>query len=77
MYEIGSKLLHEIGWRGTQRDTYKFINKLKDKVIDDNITFSSKFDLEVQNDFERLPIIYWLLEMMNQKDFVIGSYERI
>ena len=40
-----SRLLDEIGLRGTQSDTYKLVNKLKEKVIDENITFSSKFDL--------------------------------
>ena len=44
-----SKLIDEIGLRGIQSDTYKLVNKLKKEVIDDNITFSSKFNLEVQN----------------------------
>ena len=44
-------------------DTNKLINKLKGKVIDDNITFFSKFDLEVQIFFKTLPIMYWLPKM--------------
>ena len=55
-----SKLLDEIGLRGTQSDTYKLVNKLKDEVIDENITVSTKFDLEVQNDFKTLPKMCWL-----------------
>ena len=34
-----SKLSDEIGFRGTQSDTYKFVNKLKKEVIYENITF--------------------------------------
>ena len=55
-----SKLLDEIGLRVTQSDTYKLVSKLKDEVIDDNITISIKFDLEVQNDFKTHPKMYWL-----------------
>ena len=44
-------------------DTYKLVNKLKREAINDNFTFSSKFNLEVQNDFKTLPIIYWLLKI--------------
>ena len=55
-----SKLLDEIALRGTQSDTYKLVNKLTEEVIDDSITFSSEFDLDVQNGFKTLPIIYWL-----------------
>ena len=58
-----SKLLDEIALRGTQRDTYKLVNKLTEEVIDDSITFSSEFDLDVQNGFKTLPIIYWLPKM--------------
>ena len=43
--------------RATQNDTYKLVNKLKEGVNDDNITFSRYFDLEVQNDFKTLPIM--------------------
>ena len=55
-----SKLLDEIGLRVTQSDTYKLVNKLKNEVIDDNITISIKFDLEIQNDFKSLPKMFWL-----------------
>ena len=55
-----SQLLDKIGLRGTQSDTRKLVNKLKEEVIDGNITLSSKFDLEVQNGFKTLPIMYWL-----------------
>ena len=58
-----SKLLDEIALRGTQSDTYKLVNKLTEEVIDDSITFSSEFDLDVQNGFKTLPIIYWLPKM--------------
>ena len=58
-----SKLLDEIALRGTQSDTYKLVNKLTEEVIDDSITFSSEFDLYVQNGFKTLPIIYWLPKM--------------
>ena len=54
-----SKLLEEIGWSGIQSDTFKLVNKLKEEVIDDNITLSSKLNLEHQNDFKTLPIMYW------------------
>ena len=40
-----SKLLDEIVVHGTQRDTYKFVNKLKEKVIEDNITLPCKFEV--------------------------------
>ena len=53
-------MLDEIGLLGTQSDTYKLANKLKEEVIDDVITPSRKFDLELQYDFETLPIKYWL-----------------
>ena len=39
-----SKLLGDIGLRDTQSDSYILVNKLKEEVIDDNITLSSKFD---------------------------------
>ena len=58
-----SKLLDEIALRGTQSDTYKLVNKLTEEVIDDSITFSSEFDLDVQSGFKTLPIIYWLPKM--------------
>ena len=58
-----SKLLDETALRGTQSDTYKLVNKLTEEVIDDSITFSSEFDLDVQNGFKTLPIIYWLPKM--------------
>ena len=58
-----SKLLDEIALLGTQSDTYKLVNKLTEEVIDDSITFSSEFDLDVQNGFKTLPIIYWLPKM--------------
>ena len=38
-------MLDEIGVHGTQRDTYKFVNKLKEKVIEDNITLPCKFEV--------------------------------
>lgn len=34
-----SNLLDEIGLRGTQSDTYKFVNKLKKEAVYDNIIF--------------------------------------
>ena len=52
-----SKVLDEIELPATQNDTYKLVNKLKEEVNDDNITFSRYFDLEVQNDFKTLPIM--------------------
>ena len=39
-----SKLLDEIGLGGTQNDTYRLVKTLQEKVIDDNITLSRKFD---------------------------------
>ena len=38
-------MLDEIGVHGTQRDTYKFVNKLKEKEIEDNITLPCKFEV--------------------------------
>ena len=38
-------------------------NKLKEELIDGNITFPSKFNLEVSNDFKTLPIMYWVTNM--------------
>lgn len=32
-----------------QSDTYELLNKLKEEVIDDNIYFSSQFNLDVKN----------------------------
>ena len=53
-----SKSLDEIGGAWYQSDTHKLVNELKKKVTDDNITLSTKFGLEVQNDFETLSIIH-------------------
>ena len=44
------KLLDEIGFRG-----HKVVNKLKEELTDDNITLSSKFNLQIQNDFKHCP----------------------
>ena len=49
--------------RGIQSDSYKLEHKLKEEVIDDNITLSTKFELEAQNDFKTLPIIYRLAKL--------------
>ena len=46
----------KLGCVGTQSDTYKLVNKLKEEVIVGNIILSSKFDLEVENDFKTLHI---------------------
>ena len=40
-----SKLLDEFGLYCTQSDTYKLVNKLKEEVINNNITFSRTYDL--------------------------------
>ena len=53
-----SKLLDETGLHGTQRDTYKLVNKLKEGVIYDNIILPIKFDLEVQ-----MILMYWIPKM--------------
>ena len=53
-------MLDEIALRGTQNNTYKLVNKLKEELFDDKVTTSSKFDLEVQNDFKALHIMHWL-----------------
>ena len=37
-------LLDETGLGGTQNDTYRLVKTLQEKVIDDNITLSRKFD---------------------------------
>ena len=47
-----SKLLAEIELCSTQSCTYKLVNKLKEEVTDDNVSFSSKSDFVVQNDFK-------------------------
>ena len=51
-----SKLFNEIRLCATQINTYQLLNKLKEEVIDNNITLSSKFNLDVENDFKTLPI---------------------
>ena len=48
---------------GTLSDTYELRKKLKEEVVDDNITLSSKCYLEVQNGFKSLPIMYCLAKM--------------
>ena len=53
-----SKLLDNIGLRDTQSDSYILVNKLKEEVIDDNITLSSKFDLGCKNDFKTQLVTY-------------------
>ena len=80
-------MFDEIGLRVTQSDTYKLVYKLKEELIDGNIIFSSKFHLEVQNDFKILLIKYWLPKSptgarfivesskMQHKGFVKGSYK--
>lgn len=45
--------------RDTQRDTYKLVNWLKEKAVDDSIIISRIFDVEVQKD----------LKTMQHKDF--------
>ena len=45
-----SKLLDEIELHYTQSNTYKLASRMKEDVIDDNITLSSKSDLDVQSD---------------------------
>lgn len=44
-----STLLYEIG---TQSDTCQLVNKLKEEMIDVSITISSKYNLEIQNNFK-------------------------
>ena len=41
-----------------QGDAYKHVNKPKEEVINDSITISSKLDLEIQNDFKTVFIMY-------------------
>ena len=53
-----SKLLDNIRLRDTQSDSYILVNKLKEEVIDDSITLSSKFDLGCKNDFKTQPETY-------------------
>ena len=57
------KWLDEIGLHGTQSNTDKLVDKLKKEVTDHKITLSNKFDLEFENDFKTLPIMYWLPKM--------------
>lgn len=38
-------MLDEIGVHDTQRDIYKLVNKLKEKVTEDNITLPCKFEV--------------------------------
>ena len=40
-------MLDEIWLHGRQSDIYKLVSKPKEEVIDDNITLSRKFDLEI------------------------------
>ena len=57
-------------------DTYKLVNKLKREAINYNFTFSSKFNLEVQNDFKTLSIMYWLLKVgktSTRAKFIVAS----
>ena len=56
-------MLDEIGLRGKQSDTYKLVNKLKEEVIDDNITLSSKFELQVPHNYKTLPRTNWFPKM--------------
>ena len=56
-------MLDKIGFRDTQSDPFKLVYKLKEEVIDYNITVFIKFDLEVQNDSNTLPIMHWLPKM--------------
>ena len=57
------KWLDKIGLQGTQSNTDKLVDKLKKEVTDHKITLSNKFDLEFENDFKTLPIMYWLPKM--------------
>ena len=62
--------------RGTQTDTYKLVNKLKEEEIGDNVTVSGKLDLEVQNDFKTLTLTYWLSKRHKtpvEERFIVAS----
>ena len=48
-----SRFLNEVKFCSIKRDTYK----LKEEVNGNNITFSSKFELQVKNDFKTLAIM--------------------
>ena len=83
-----SALLYEIG---TQSDTCQLVNKLKEEMIDVSITISSKYDLEIQNNFKTRLIMLQLPKMhktptvaryfccickkVQHKGFVKGSYK--
>ena len=69
-------MLDENGLHGTQNDRYELVNKLKEDLIDDNITFSSKFNLETQNGFKTLPIMNRLPKMHKTStgtSFIVAS----
>ena len=83
-----STLLYEIG---TQSDTCQLVNKLKEEMIDVSITISSKYNLEIQNNFKTRLIMLQLPKMhktptvaryfccickkVQYKGFVKGSYK--
>ena len=53
--------------------TYKLVNKVKEEVIDGNITFSSKSDGEVENNFKTMLLMHWLPKIPTATRFIVQS----
>ena len=70
------RILDEVGVSDLPSNTYKFCNKDVQNVIDDNIQFCEKFGLKVEEEFEKLPIIYWMPKMHKNPSgarFIVAS----
>ena len=59
-----SKLLSEVGYGNTpSQKTYSQVDISKEDIINANINYCKKFDLDVTNNDKTLPIMYWLPKM--------------
>ena len=71
-----TKILQEVGINSAPCQTYRVVEDTKENIISNNKKFCNKFDLQVVQDFQSLPIMYWMPKLHKNpigSRFIIAS----
>ena len=69
-------ILREIGIIGGGNPTYSISNRSKEDILDENITYNKRLNLEVKDEDNKLPLMYWLPKLHKKPTkarFIIAS----
>ena len=68
--------MQEVGINSAPCQTYRVVEDTKENIISNNKNFCNKFDLQVVQDFQSLPIMYWMPKLHKNpigSRFIIAS----